>query len=180
MNKLVGGVAVVTLLVLVVMWPAGAEADDDMWPPSPAVGAKVGAGIYHSVPCGCVDRRLANVELSGQLHFGRLVALEADLQRGVVLTGGNFPSSGWSVGTRVGVMPAIDRWWDEISVRVGYKRWSTMGMRVDGAHGAYGAINWAPEIVSHVYLETDLIGSRVFRDMPHWSVGTRLGASVRF
>lgn len=175
--------AILTTLLLtavILLIPGLATADDDLWPPMPGAAVKGGYGLFQSVPCRCFDRRVANFEVSARLHFGDRGAVEADLQQGVMLLGGNFPSSGWSVGGRLTVLPPLDRWWDNLSVRLGYRHWQTMGMRSRGAPGVYSAANWAVEVFPHVYLESDLLVSRVFRDMPHWEFGARLGVATRF
>ena len=158
---------------------AGVDADD-VWPPMPGAAIKAGAGLYRSVPCGCVDRGLANVEFSGRLHFGNRGAIEADIQRGTMLLGGNFPSQGWSVGGRVTLRPQHGRWWENLSARAGFRRWQTMGMRADGTRGFFTAINWAVEVAPHIFLEGDIIGGRTFVDMQHWNLGARFGVATRF
>ncbi len=172
-------VAWVAALMLVLV-PMSVSADDDLWPPMPGVGAKASAGVFYSVPCGCFDRHVVAAELSGRLHFGDVAAVEADWQPGTMLLGGNFPSQAWALGGRMRVIPQLDQWWDRVSLRAGYRNWQTMGMRADSSHGLYSAINWSVEVFPHIYVESDVMAQRVFRDMPHWSFDLRLGLATRF
>lgn len=173
-------VAAVVALVVTLGAAPMASADDDLWPPMPGAAVQGSAGMFYSVPCGCFDRNTVAAVISARLHFGEVGAVEADWQPGLMLLGGNFPSQAWSMGGRLRVLPQMDRWWDNLSVRTGYRQWQTMGMRVNAAHGAYTGINWAVEVFPHVYVESDLMAQRVFRDMPHWSFDARLGVGTRF
>ncbi len=179
-SRIVVAVAVAVLVAVAPGVVGADEGDSELWPPMPGVGLKAGVGTYYSVPCGCFDRRLVNGELSARLHFGHRGAVEADIQRGSMLLGGRFPSQAWSIGGRVNVLPNVEQWWDGLSVRLGYRRWQTMGMRTSGTHGVYGALNWAVEVLPHVYVEADALGGRTFVDMPHWHLGARLGVATRF
>lgn len=182
MKNLKGGIALLVVAMVCVGWSTTAVADDDRpaWPPMPGVALKVGGGLYHSVPCGCVDRGLWNVALAGRLHFGEIAAVEATLQRGSMLLGGKFPSSAFSTAARVSVLPQRGRWWDGLSAGLGYRRWSVMGMRSPGAHGAFAVVNWAVEVFPHVELEAETVGGRAFEVMPHWHLEGKLGLALRF
>lgn len=163
------------------IFPAESAAEEkSWWPPLPGVALKAGGGLYHSVPCACVDRGLFNVEVSGRLHFGYRFAMEADLQRGIMLLGGRFPSSGWAMGGRLAVLAQQGRWWEGLHVRTGYRKWFVMGMRADGAHGFYSGLSWAIETLPHLYLEFDALTGRTFGVMPHWNLEGRFGLSTRF
>ena len=156
------------------------EQDRSMWPPRPGLALKAGGGLYHSVPCGCFDRSLVHAELAARLHFGQRWAIEGDTQRGAMMLGGRFPSQGWAIGGMVSILPHQGRWWENVSVRAGYRWWQTMGMRAPWTNGGYVALNWAVPVTSHIYIETDALAGRMFRDLPHWELGGRLGVSFRF
>lgn len=158
-----------------------AHADErSWWPPMPGAAVKTGGGLYHSVACGCVDRGVWSTELSARLHLGDVGAIESGVEYGTMILGGGFPSQGWSVGGRVSILPQKGRWWDGLSLRSGYRRWLVMGTRPGGIPGVYGSLNWAVEVVSHVYIEADLLTSRTFRTLRHWELGGRLGVATRF
>lgn len=174
--------ALLLVLLVQVVWPGQARADDanDLWPPMPGIAIHSGGGWYRSVPCGCVDRGLFNVDLTARLHFGRAVTMEAQMQRGVMLLGGRFPSSGWAAGASAAVLPQRGRWWDRLSLRGGYRQWSVMGMRAPGTRGFYAGLNWAVPVMSHLFIEAEVRTGRTFGDMPHWPMEGRLGVSTRF
>lgn len=176
-------VLALVFVLIMLSWPAAAQAEEDsssLWPLRPGVALKTGAGWYRSVPCRCVDRKVWNMEFVGRLHFGWRAALEADLRYGSMLLGGRFPSEGWAVGARVALFEPQDRWWDGLHMRAGFRQWRVMGMRADGSPGGYGAVNWEFEILSHLYLETDVVLGRTFRDMQHWYLMGMVGVSTRF
>lgn len=195
MNHITGGVVLLVVALLIVGWPADASggevesvsADEEqrgdergLWPPMPGVAIKTGGGMYHSVPCGCVDRGVWTNELAGRLHFGHLADIEATLQRGTMLLGGRFPSSGWSVAGRLAVIWQNDAWWDGLTAGAGYRRWQVMGMRSPSTGGPFGVVNWAVELFPHVHAELEAVGGRTFGAMPHWHLEGRLGVSLRF
>ena len=167
--------------VLAVAAPMTAAAEQrSAWPPLPGIALKAGGGWYRSVPCQCVDRRLFNLDVSARLHFGDVGALEVEFQRGIMLLGGNFPTNGWAIGSRISILPQRGRWWDGLSARAGYRHWYVMGMRANGAPGAYGALSWAVPVLPYLNVETDVIAGRTFRAMQHWNLEGRLGLSARF
>ena len=168
-------------ILLISVMPSTAEAETrSAWPPMPGVALKAGGGWYHSVPCGCVDRGLFNIEVTARLHFGSWVAVEAETQRGIMLLGGRFPSSGWGAGLSAAVLPQHGRWWDGLNLRAGYRQWRVMGMREDGTAGFYTGLNWAIEVLPHLYIEAEGRTGRTFEVMPHWNYEGRLGVSTRF
>ena len=177
-----------TVLMIVVAWMwmgtlGMAHADEEaggFGPPRPGLAIKTGGGLYYSVNCGCADRSLVETELSGRVHFGWRGGLEAGINVGSMLLGGRFPTYGWTAGGRVTILPERGRWWEAITVRAGYRRWTAMGMRANGTHGGYGALNWAVEVLPHLYLEADALVGRTVRVMPHWEFGGRVGVSTRF
>lgn len=172
--------AVAAMMVMAFAAPAAVWADDDAWPPSPGVAVTGTAALFHSVPCGCTDRSVTAAGVSGRLHFGQWGAIEAETNRGLMVLGGNFPATFWSAGGRLAILPQTGRWWENLSVRTGYLRWSTMGMRVPSSGGVTGALNWSVNVLPHLYLEMELMGARVFEHMPHWQYGGRLGVATRF
>lgn len=180
-KKLAVFVACVAMSMLIGSVPAAADEDQRDWgPPMPGVALKTGAGLYHSVPCGCIDRGIWDTELSGRLHFGWRAAVEGGLHYGAMLLGGRFPTQGWSVGGRFNLLSERGRWWEGLGIRAGYKRWAAMGMRETGTHTAYGALNWSVQVFSHLYIETDALVSRTFQTLSHWEFGARLGVATRF
>lgn len=182
MRQLKGGIVVALVAMTCIVWPAVASAQDDRpaWPPMPGVAIKAGGGLYHSVPCDCIDRGLWSAALAGRLHFAQMATLEASLHRGSMLLGGKFPSTAWSVAGRVSVLPRQGRWWDGLSAGLGYRHWTVMGMRAAGTHGGFAVVNWAVEVFPHVQLEIETVAGRAFEVMPHWHLEGRLGVALRF
>ncbi len=170
-----------TLLVFTAAAPAAAqEAEESRAEPAPGMAIMAGGGPFYSVPCRCVDRGVWSAQWLGRLHFGDMAALEAGIHNGTMVLGGRFPSRGWSAGGQVALLPqSDDRWWDGLSAKAGYRRWQVSGMRASGTHGMYGGLNWAVEVVSHVYLEADATLFRGFRHMPHFSMTGSLGVGFR-